>query len=102
MSLFRAAFVILALMVISLAGVHLRWSNAHIAHKVQNQYDRYRHLRRQYQQERLELAAIESPQNLLEQMRKWKFSLQPALPKTDDHGELPYNVPESTRTDPAR
>lgn len=76
MSLFRIAVIILALAFSAAVVVHLRWSNAHLAYKIQIEYGRQRDLKRRYDQKQLELASQQSIRQLIEQLEKWNFPLE--------------------------
>jgi hypothetical protein len=76
MSLFRTTVIILALAGIAAAVVHLRWSNAHLAYKIQQANDHQRDLARKYQENRFELARWQSPQHLREKIELWSLPLE--------------------------
>ncbi|NLX05623.1 MAG: hypothetical protein GXY33_10810 [Phycisphaerae bacterium] len=77
MTLFRVVVMIVGLAAIAAGSVHLRWSNANYAYRIQQEYDRYLELKNvKYPQKRLELWQMQSPRFLMEQLDRWDFGLQ--------------------------
>jgi hypothetical protein len=76
MNVFRISVIVLALSLIAGAVVHIRLENWHYGYLINQQYDQYQRLQREFTQTQLEVARYQSPDNLLGRLKEMKLPLE--------------------------